>query len=174
MNLNQAVRYCPRCGSERFPEKSHHFFLCEQCDFHFHINCTPAVVSIVTDTAGRVLLIRRSRDPGKGMFSVPGGFVDTDESIETALARELIEEVNLELVSSTYLCSCPNPYRYKGVVFPVVDLIFVCEVRSLEPLRTSDEVDSYTFLLPDAIDLDEIAFPSVRYGLEQFRQRQDK
>ncbi|MBC8138141.1 MAG: NUDIX domain-containing protein [Fibrella sp.] len=174
MNFNQAIKYCPRCGSDAFPEKSHHFFRCDCCDFHFYINYSPAVVGIVPDDAGKVLLIRRARDPGKGKFSVPGGFVDADETVEAALARELREEVNLELVSSEYLGSFPNPYAYKGVVFPVVDLIFVCAVRSLETLILSDEVDGHAFLQPDSIDLGEVAFPSIRFALEQFQQKSNR
>ncbi|MBC7807917.1 MAG: NUDIX domain-containing protein [Akkermansiaceae bacterium] len=171
MNFSQVIEYCPRCGSDSFPEKAPHFFLCEDCDFHFHINCTPGVVGIVADNAGGVLLIRRGKDPGKGKFSVPGGFVDSNETIEAALARELREEVNLEMVAAEYLSSYPNPYLYRGVVFPVVDLIFVCEVRTLETLSASDEVESFEFVDPAEIDLNEIAFPSIRHGLERYIQK---
>lgn len=171
MDFDQVVKFCPRCGSDDFPEKSHHFFLCERCDFHFHINCTPGVVGILTDDAGHILLIRRTKEPGKGKYSVPGGFVDSGETVEAALARELREEVNLELASCEYLTSCPNPYLYKGVVFPIIDLIFLCTVRTLETLSTSDEVDECLFIAPDAIDREQVAFPSIWYGIEHFRSR---
>lgn len=57
-------------------------------------------------------------------------------------------------------------------MFPVLDLAFVCQVRSLETLTASeDEVDGHVFIRLDAINPDEIAFPSVRHALERFRQR---
>jgi ADP-ribose pyrophosphatase YjhB (NUDIX family) len=174
MDLDQVVRFCPRCGSDAFPEKAHHFFLCERCDFHFHINCTPAVVGILTDDDSRILLIRRTKEPGKGKYSVPGGFVDSGETVEAALAREIHEEVNLEMSSCEYLTSYPNPYLYKGVVFPIVDMIFFCKVRTLATLSTSDEVDAYLFLAPDAVDRKQIAFPSIWHGIEHFRRKQTR
>jgi bifunctional NMN adenylyltransferase/nudix hydrolase len=46
---------------------------------------------------GHVLLIRRKMNPGKGRLAVPGGFVDTGESIESACLRELHEETALDV-----------------------------------------------------------------------------
>lgn len=171
-HFREVLRFCPRCGSDNFPEISPHFFRCAGgCDFHFHINASTAVGGIIPDDAGRVLLIRRGRNPGKGKWSVPGGFVDARESAETALAREVSEEVHLEMTGAEYLCSYPNPYDYRGVVFPVLDLVFVCRVRSLDALKTSEEAPDCAFLAPADIDPAEIAFPSIRYALEQFRAK---
>lgn len=42
-----------------------------------------------------LLLIQRKKDPFAGMWALPGGFVDMDETVETAASRELFEETNL-------------------------------------------------------------------------------
>lgn len=53
------------------------------------------VGAIVRDSAGRLLLVQRNNEPGRGLWSLPGGRVEAGESDATALARELLEETGL-------------------------------------------------------------------------------
>jgi len=54
-----------------------------------------AVVFAVLTGRTEVLLIKRKGDPYKGKWAVPGGFVEMDEELEEAVARELAEETGL-------------------------------------------------------------------------------
>jgi 8-oxo-dGTP diphosphatase len=54
-------------------------------------------IAIVTREAGpRVLLIRRKNSPFAGMWALPGGYVNMDESLEDAARRELMEETGVK------------------------------------------------------------------------------
>jgi len=52
-------------------------------------------VSAAIYREGRVLLVRRARDPGRDLFSLPGGVVEAGETLAEAVAREVMEETGL-------------------------------------------------------------------------------
>jgi ADP-ribose pyrophosphatase YjhB (NUDIX family) len=60
-----------------------------------HIPMIRCVGGIVHDAAGRLLLIKRGREPGAGRWSLPGGRVEPGETDTQALSRELLEETGL-------------------------------------------------------------------------------
>lgn len=168
-NIQDHFRFCPRCGAANLVQKSPRFFACDACEFGFYLNSASAAGAIVTDEGGRILLIRRAKEPGKGQFALPGGFVDEGESAEDAVRREVQEEVGLNVTALRFLCSFPNSYQFRGSVYAVLDLFFVCEVASLETRGDDAEVSAILWLAPQEIDLSEVAFPSVRRALELYR-----
>lgn len=58
-----------------------------------------AVVFSLAEKQTKLLLIQRKNPPFEGYWAFPGGFVDIDETVETAVIRELKEETNLDGVS---------------------------------------------------------------------------
>jgi 8-oxo-dGTP diphosphatase len=55
----------------------------------------PCVGALTLDGEGRLLLIRRANDPGRGLWSLPGGRVEPGEDDAAALVREMAEETGL-------------------------------------------------------------------------------
>ncbi|HEX4017638.1 MAG TPA: NUDIX domain-containing protein [Frankiaceae bacterium] len=55
----------------------------------------PCVGAVITRADGCVLLIQRGNEPGRGLWSLPGGRVESGESDEEAVAREVAEETGL-------------------------------------------------------------------------------
>ena len=58
-------------------------------------------VDAVVRCAGRVLLIQRGRAPGRGLYAVPGGFIEQRETAYQSALRELTEETHLKLLDAT-------------------------------------------------------------------------
>lgn len=69
---------------------------CPQCGRVVFYDPKVAAVCVIARD-GKVLMIRRGTDTGYGLWSLPGGFVDRGEVVETAAAREAWEETGLEV-----------------------------------------------------------------------------
>ena len=67
---------------------------CPACDFVLYLD-PKVVVAVAVGHAGRVLLGRRAINPGRGLWSFPGGYVDRGEAVEDAALRETREETGL-------------------------------------------------------------------------------
>ena len=57
----------------------------------------PCVGGLAYDQAGRLLVVQRRNEPGRGLWSVPGGRVEPGEDDAAALVREMREETGLEV-----------------------------------------------------------------------------
>jgi len=91
-------RFCAYCGQrltkKSFGEKNHYY--CQRCKRIHYENPLPAVAALVLNQKNQLLLVKRSVEPAKGMWCLPGGFIEIGESIEEAVLRELEEETGLK------------------------------------------------------------------------------
>ena len=162
----ETYRFCPSCG-ELHPNPGCTPFKCEKCGFYNYFGPVAAVGGIVVNERGEMLFIRRSRDPGKGKWGLPGGFVDAGETAEQAVAREIHEEVGLTVVSTEFLTTAPNEYHLRGISSPVIDLFYVVRVQSEAQIALAvDEVDHYEWSRPTPSHLENMAFASNRLAIE--------
>ncbi|NND99509.1 MAG: NUDIX domain-containing protein [Pirellulaceae bacterium] len=166
--VETAYQFCPRCGT-RSESVGKVPFRCTDCEFANFFGPVAAVGGLVVDDVGRLLLVRRARDPGKGCWGLPGGFVDRNESVEQALAREVVEETALKVSSCRLILTHPNQYNYRGLVAPVIDLFYVCEVVDRDQITLArDELDHYEWVHPTQKHLDHMAFASNRVAIEHW------
>ena len=126
IHKENALHYCPRCGNQNASVGTIPF-RCENCEFTEFFGPVAAVGALVRNVQNEILLVRRARDPGKGLWGLPGGFVDRDETVESALAREVFEETRLVVTTCSFLMTNPNHYEYRGITALVIDLFFVCD-----------------------------------------------
>jgi len=168
--IAQTFQFCPRCGAAA-NQSGHNPFRCKACDFVYYFGPVSAVGGIIPDDQGRVLLIRRAKDPGKGQYGLPGGFVDPGESAKIALAREVAEELGIRVKNHSILVSFPNTYNYRGAVLPVLDVFYVCDVDTTNGVHANtDEVTSWEWCRCDEHVLSQMAFESNRKALETYLQ----
>jgi ADP-ribose pyrophosphatase YjhB (NUDIX family) len=102
----------------------------------------PCVGAVVHDDAGRLLLIRRGQEPGKGLWSLPGGRVEAGETLARAVEREVLEETGLAVRAGPTVgrIRLPGP----GVTFDVHDLACTLVDRAAQPVA-GDDADDVTF-----------------------------
>ena len=65
--------------------------------------------AVIKDDLGRLLLIKRGHEPGKGLWSIPGGRVESGESDEAALVREVREETGLAVAVGRLIGAVRRP-----------------------------------------------------------------
>lgn len=108
---NARHRFCGVCGSPAASAEAGHVRVCtnSDCATHHFPRTDPAVIMLVHDGAGRMVLGRNSRFP-PGVHSVLAGFVEPGESLEDAVAREVLEEVGLTVTDIRYHSSQPWPF----------------------------------------------------------------
>lgn len=162
--------HCPRCGAGELRQPEPDAYACGRCGFHYHTNPAVGVGGLVLDDRGRLLLLRRANEPGKGKLGLPGGFVNAGETAEEALLRETREETGLAVQDLRYVCTAPNVYPYRGVTYHVLDIFFAAHTANGARAAVRAEVEGIVWMPPSEVALEDIAFSSVRKAVEMFRQ----
>ena len=169
--LVDAYTHCPLCGSPDYASQQDGTRHCRACDHRDFNNPITAVAALILDPQDRLLLIRRAKDPAKGLLAMPGGFVDPGESLEQAIHREIAEEIGLALTGIRYLCSHPNDYTYRGLTRPVCDVFFQARATSFNVVLQREEVADWQLRPLGEIAPAELAFDSMRHALATLRAR---
>lgn len=101
--------HCPRCGARTTVEDGGWVRRCPEDASEHHPRTDPAVIMAVTDEKDRLLLATGVAWP-EGRFSVLAGFVEAGESLEAAVAREVHEEVGIDVTDVVYRGNQPWPF----------------------------------------------------------------
>ncbi len=156
------LKFCPKCGSNNFLFEGEKSFKCKDCGFHFFINSASAVAALIENEKGELLLSIRAFNPNKGMFDLPGGFVDPNESVEQALIREIKEELNLNVIKYDFIASFPNEYEFSGYTVYTCDLAFRCVVTGWEDMHIKDDISGIKFVTSDTIEWEKVCATSIK------------
>jgi ADP-ribose pyrophosphatase YjhB (NUDIX family) len=164
-------KYCPKCGSVRFEEHNFKSKKCEDCGFVYYFNSSASTAIFITTDDGKLLVVRRAKEPAQGTLDLPGGFVDLFETGEEAIIREVDEETGLLITNPRYLFSLPNIYTYSEFDVHTLDLFYECKVSDTENLHAADDAAELYFLAPREINPALFGLNSIRKALEIWLKR---
>ncbi|MBV9577488.1 MAG: NAD(+) diphosphatase [Chloroflexi bacterium] len=108
-------RFCGRCGQPTVPAPADRAKLCPQCGLLSFPRLSPAVIMLI-QRGDEEFLLARNRGFADGFYSVLAGFVEPGESLEEAVAREVREEVGLEIRDIRYFGSQPWPFPHQLMI----------------------------------------------------------
>lgn len=163
-----SFKFCPACGSSLWEINNIKSKRCASCGFVYYANASAAVAALIQNRDGDLLVCRRAKDPAKGTLDLPGGFVDMGETIEEALRREIMEELNLTLSDIRYFQSIPNEYLYSGMIIHTLDFLFLCKVDNFENMKAMDDVSEAFFKPVNTISPHEFGLNSIKKGIIAF------
>ena len=161
--------YCPYCATKLETRERYRQLrpVCPQCGFVHFLDPKVAVIGLVTN--GReVLLIQRGIDPGKGLWALPGGYMDAWEMPEAALQRELLEEVGLQVEIQRLLTIFPmitSKVPSSGIV-----LAYHARPTAAVTLTCDDDACAAGWFAPDHVPV-ALAFESTHTLLAQWQQQ---
>lgn len=157
-------KFCPLCAArlELSEADGCERLNCPKCGWIHYQNPLPVVACLVSDKEGGLLLIKRDIEPCKGHWALPGGFIEVDESIQDAGARELLEETGLEGKPGPLVGAHVQISQMYGAILMVG---FEFTVEDENPVPGDDASDTRFF---DPEELPEIPFSSHRALISQY------
>jgi NAD+ diphosphatase len=104
--------FCGRCGQRTHDKDGEVAKTCPACGLHVYPPVSPAIIVLVHD-GRRMLLARRRKMP---FFALVAGFVESGESLERCLLREVREEIGVDVADLRYFGSQPWPFPHQIMV----------------------------------------------------------
>jgi NAD+ diphosphatase len=128
MNWYVSNKFCGRCGSKTMEKPDERAIVCTGCHSVVYPKVAPAViVAIVCDD--KILLARNANFPNS-WFSLIAGYVDTGESLEETVVREVKEEVGIDVTNVRYYKSQPWPFSGSLMIGFVAEADFTQTIQT--------------------------------------------
>ncbi len=158
------LKFCPHCGAETLTFQENKKWHCPKCDFTLYHNVAGAVAVLIC-CGDEILFTQRNQEPKLGKLDLPGGFTDPEESAEQSCARELHEELNINIHPEKlrYLTSLPNTYLYKDILYNTLDLFFEYQIDTkMEMQLELSEISKVVWVKRSELQIDQLAFDSQK------------
>ena len=162
------LEFCSNCGEKnKFGEKEgNNRFYCPCCNTVHYENPKPTA-TLICPKNDSILLVKRAKEPGKGLWGLPGGFIERGETPEAGAERELLEETNLNGTVKQILGTCSHFSTVFGDIFLIGMEI---QISDWGPIKAGD--DAMETILFSQENLPSLAFPCYENIINMYRHRE--
>ena len=162
------MKFCSECGSQFLSTATEargaaQRLVCGGCGTT-HFRNPKLVASCIAEWQGQVLLCRRTIEPGAGLWTLPGGYVEASEPIQLAAAREAREEA-CATVDDLQLFRVYNLPKFNEVI-----VVFRGTLRDGR-CAVGEESSEVTLFPKRDLPWDQLAFESTRAALHDYATR---
>ena len=158
------MNYCTKCGKpliSRIPEgDDRKRDMCTACGT-VHYSNPKIVVGAIPVFQDRILICRRAIEPRYGLWTLPAGFMEDDETVEQGVRREAMEEAGIKL---TYLV----PYTLFSLPFVSQVYMMFRAVMPTPRFTAGKESLEVKLIYESEIPWNELAFPVIEETLRFF------
>lgn len=159
------MKFCSSCGSasitQSIPEGDNRLrFVCSSCEEIFYHN-PKIVVGCIAEWQDKILMCKRAIEPRYGKWTLPAGFMENEETVHAAAARETQEEATAEVA---------NMSLYTMYNLPHISQVYVMFRADLVAGKASPGIESLEVAMMDETEIpwDELAFPVIRESLLRY------
>ena len=141
-----------------------HRLVCEDCGFINYDNPKIVAGAVCVASDDRILLCRRAIEPRVGYWTLPAGFMENEETVQQGAAREAWEEAFAEIEIDQML----GMYNIPRI--SQIQIMFRARLLNEKTIKAGPESQEVGLFHWDEIPWDELAFPTVSWTLNYFRE----
>ena len=160
------MKYCSNCGAtveKRIPADDNRLrYCCTSCESIHYLN-PKVIVGTVPVKEGKVLLCKRAIKPRYGLWTLPAGFMENEETIEQGAFRETKEETSTQVEMGELYAIFNIPQIHQ------VYMLHLAKVVNDDFKKTTESLDVGLFSEAE-IPWEELAFPFVPKILKYYFQ----
>jgi ADP-ribose pyrophosphatase YjhB (NUDIX family) len=160
------MKYCSDCGStvelKKVEGDQRSRYVCTSCG-RVHYQNPKVVVAVYVCVADRILWMRRGIEPARGLWAMPGGFMENKETPEAATSRELLEETGLHVSADDMSLVSVSTILHMAQTH----LVFRCHLAEAPRLQATAEATEFGWFTEENMPWQSLAFPRIEPQIRQ-------